>query len=624
MASKDTLFRKLDARVPLWPDEPAYALAGRLARRNGVNSLVSFGGDQGLGILDMIYGRRNAEIAALAGADFADIEKATFRVLVSEERVRINDEVLHREDWSYGNLRICPHCLRDDMDRKDSRSDFLPHIRSWWNLTHISVCPIHSIELSDHHLDSLKVDRFCWDIRLAARCQRGANKAVDDTRVESYILGRLGFMPRLPSAILDGLPLWNALRALERIGVAILVGVRHWSPFSNDRDRRKALCAGYTVLSGGDRVFSAFLDTLVASAEVSHGKWGPRVVYGRLYEWLAYSTRDKAYDPLRALISEHALNNFPLAPDDTLFGQAVGRRRIYTLWHASRAIGTVSSSGRRLFKALGHLPPSEEIKPSWKTFLRSQVVHETQEQLRDRMGYDDARAYLGLPRGPMLSLYQEDILKPFLGPSAGVKDIIYRKRELDQFISTVIGRAITVEAAAGNLYNVVEAAKRGQTSTSALVRYLLSGRLKCAGRLVSAKGLMAALVDLREIRVIRKLEFEIQDEQTIDSCRRRLGVTWVVMERLITLDFITVIPTRTGIKNKTRGLVDVQSFDRFVATYVRATEIAAIQRTHVRTLVAELRQRGMAPAIEKKDAGQYFYRRSDLAKARLGTNSIAN
>jgi hypothetical protein len=609
---------RLNATVPLWPDEPAYALANRLARRNGVNSLASFGGDHGIPFREILHGKRNAEIALLAGADPTSLDRVTFRVAPNEERVRINGEDLHRDDWSYARLRVCPNCLKHDLERQDSRSDFLPHIRTWWNLARVSACPIHRVELieGDPERPSLKTDHLRLDVRFAAGDQcdftRVASKTVDDVRAESYVLGRLGFMPPVSSTVLDSLPLWNAIRLIDRVGAVAAAGVRGYTSFGGDVDQRDALSAGYAVFAEGKESFFRFLDGLVASAEVKNGKWGPRVVYGRVYEWLSHDTRHNAYDPIRELVREHALDNLPLGPDDLIFGQPVGNRRIYTLWHASRAIGTVSSSGRRIFRALCHLPPSEDAKPEWRILFRSHVVDEVKEQTRDRISYNDAMAYLGLPRGPMLSLYKERILKPFLDASADVKEHSFRKRDLEAFMETVMGGAPVLESATDDVCNVVLAGKRSQTSTPTVLRALLSGRLRCIGRLASATGLMAALVDLREVRAMRDSEIAVDQSRTINACRRQLGVTWVVMERLIALGLIAVSSADMGLRNRKRGLVDEQKFREFVTTYVRATEVAASRGTHVRTLVPGLRRLGIEPAIEKRDVGQYFYRRSDV------------
>ncbi|WP_157284893.1 TniQ family protein [Bradyrhizobium yuanmingense] len=614
---------RLNASVPLWPDEPAYALASRLARRNGVNSLESFGGDHGIPLREILHGHRNAEIAVLAGAKLFELDKATFRIAGKGERIWINNEVLHRDDWSHASLRICPNCLQGDLERQDSRRDFLPHIRSWWNLVRISVCPIHAVELVEcdrADAPSLKNGHLQFDVRFAAGPQcdftKLRPKRIADVRAETYILGRLGFMARLRSPVLDGLPLWNAIRLMDRMGAVAAAGIRGYTSFGGSVDQREALAAGYGVFANGKESFFRFLDGLVDSAEIRNGKWGPRAVYGRVYEWLSYETRDGAYDPVRELVREHALNNIPLAPHDLLFGKPVRARRVYTLWHASRAIGvSVSNPGRRIFRALGYLSPDDEAKPEWKILLRSAVVNETREQISDRMNYNEAMRYLGLPRGPMLNLYEKGILKPFLDVSMDLHEHIFRQRDLDRFVDSVIGDAPSIEGATSSTCNIVIAGKRSQTSTAEILEALLSGRLRCKGRLRSAKGLMKVLVDLVEVKTLRDCKAAIDLSKTIDACRKQLGVTCVVMERLIALGYIKISYAKIGLRNRQRGLVNEQSFRRFVATYARGTEIAKLRRTHVRTLVPELRRLGVRPAIEKRDVGQYFYRRVDLPKA---------
>lgn len=611
---------RLNASVPLWPDEPAYALASRLARRNGVNSLESFGGDHGIPLREILHGHRNAEIAVLAGVKVSELDKATFRVARKDDRIWVNNEVLHRDDWSHASLRICPSCLQSDLERQDSRRDFLPHIRSWWNLVPISVCPIHAIELVEWdraEAPSLKSGHVRLDVSFAAGLRRHftrpGRKRIEDVSAETYILGRLGFMPRLKSTVLDGLPLWNAIRLMDRMGAVAAGGIHGYTSFGGSVGRREALAAGYGLFAEGKEGFFRFLDDLVKSAEIRNGKWGPRRVYGRVYKRLSYETRDSAYDPIRELVREHAVDNLPLRPSDLLFGKPVRYRRAYTLWHASRAIGvTVSNAGRRIFRALGYLSSDDAAKPEWQLLLKSHIVDDTRAQISDRMNYNQAMRYLGLPRGPMLNLYEKGILKPFLDVSMDLHHHIFRRRDLDSLLTAVMGDAPSVEVAASTTCNIVIAGKRSQTSSAEILQAMLSGRLKCKGHLRSAKGLMKVLVDLEEVKALRDFKAAIDHSRTIDACRRQLCVTWVVMERLIALGYIRVSLENIGLRNRTRGLVDEKSFKEFVAAYVRGTEIAKLRRTHVRTLVPELRRLGVRPAIDRRDVGQYFYRRADL------------
>lgn len=614
------LHRPFNASVPLWDDEPAYALAKRLARRNGVRSLQSFASDHGLPRNEIVDGRRNAEIAVFAGAEVAKLDAVTFRC-DDDERVRLNGEVLHRDDWSYTSLRVCPACLKGDLERQDSRVDFLPHIRSWWNVVRISVCPLHGVALmeSDPADPSMKIDHESLDVRYAAgsQCDLAMTAAthVDDVRAEAYLLGRLGFMPRVVSTILDGLPLWNAIRVMDRIGAVAAAGVRSFTSFGGEVGVREALVVGYEVIAGGRESFFRFLDDLVASADIQQGKWGPRVVYGRVYEWLSHDTRSDAYDPIRELVREHAMDKIPLGPEDLLFGRPFGERRVYTLWHASKAMGVVPTAARRILRALGHLDDTSEGKQNWQIALKSSVIEKVSGELRDAITLNQARDHLALPRAPMAALCDAGLLKPFLHLSTGVKEHVFRVRDLDDFVGGLLSDAPELHDA-GDLCDVVLAGKRAQTSTLEIVSALIDGRLHCAGRLKGAAGMMRILVDLERVKELRDTGAVLDEGRSVEAARETLGLTWEVIGKLIRFGHLDVTSANTGLRNRSRMLIAPETLAEFSKTYVTATEIAAERRTHVRTLVQSLRREGIEPAIGKDEVGQYFYRRDDLANRR--------
>jgi hypothetical protein len=602
--------------VPLWADEPAYALANRLARRNGVNSLASFGGDHAIPYREIIRGLRNAEIADLSGAEEHDLDKSTFRV--EGERVHLNGEMLHVDDWSYSSLRVCPSCIRRDLSCNDGRKDYLPHVRSWWNLPAVTVCPIHRQALLDRHpaCPEVPINHLSLNIRFIAEgigdFANASSEAVADVRAEAYLLGRLGFMPRIFNPILDPLPLYNAIRLMDRFGAVAAAGVRGFTAFGGDVDVRKALAAGYAVFADGNAGLFRFLDQLVTAADIPMGKWGPRVVYGRIYEWLSHDTRDTAYDHVRKLVREHALNHIPLAGDDLLFGLPVGERRIYTLWHASRSIGVGPSATRRILKALGHLDESADGRPNWEITLRKSVVEKVAAELNDRTSFNEARDYLGLPRMPMASLCDSGILVPFLHVSTGVKEHVFRRRDLDAFVEALMRDAPVVKDP-GNFYDVISAGKRAESSTAEVVSSLIDGRLRCAAKLAGAIGMMQILVDLDHVKALRNAGANVDESRTMEAGRRKLGLTWLVFGRLVQLGYIDATSVGIGIRNRSRNLIDLRSLEAFSSTYVSAAAIAAERRTHVRTLVRQLRQQGIEPAINNKEVGQYFYRRSTFA-----------
>jgi hypothetical protein len=191
---------------------------------------------------------------------------------------------------------------------------------------------------------------------------------------------------------------------------------------------------------------------------------------------------------------------------------------------------------------------------------------------------------------------------------------MFRRRDLDVLVASLIGNAPVYKKPSDDLCNIVIAGKRSQTSTVDVVSALMDGLIKCRGYLGSAIGLMRILVDLEEVKAIQGASVPEPSGLSIDVCRRTLGITWPVMSNLVRLGHFRVTRALWA-RNRKRTMVDEDSFHEFVATYISATEVAASRKTHVRTLVPELRQSNIEPAIAKSDAGQYFYRRSDLVAA---------
>ncbi|ABE37268.1 hypothetical protein RPD_0028 [Rhodopseudomonas palustris BisB5] len=619
--------RPLACRGPLWTDEPAYARANRLALMNGINSLASFGGEMRIPYRQIIWGWRNAEIAALAGMDPANLGAVTFRV-GDDDRVRLGDEVLHIDDWSYNVLRVCPACLRSDFERESRFPDLLPHIRSWWNLDAIEVCPLHRTPLLGGNPDIFghRNDPKILDVRFVAGvdCDLSSLQVevgiVEDVRAESYILGRLGFMPRVRSEILDDLPLWNAIRLMDRFGAVAAAGVRGFTSLGGSVSKREALSAGYAVFADGKDGLFCLLDRLVADADVARGKWGPRVAYGRIYEWLSHDTREEAYDPVRELVRQHAIDNIPMAAGDLVFDRPIGDRHVFTLWHVSRELKTTPSATRRILKAMGHLSPDDDVKENWQVLLRKPVVDQVTADLADWLGFNEARALLGLPRAPMDALLQSGVLKAFLSVSTGVAEHIFRRRDLDAFMTSLVGGAPFSRKTEG-LCDVVQAGRRSGTSTTDVVAALLAGRLTCCGRLSSATGMMQVLVDIEAVRALRASGEVRRPGMTVEDARRKLGVTWPVVSNLIGLGLIKTIETRAGPKNRKQSFIEDSELEAFTAEFVSATEIAEARKTHVRVLVPALRKQGIEPAIEKTAVGQYFYTREKFTLSRAVVES---
>ncbi|WGD52445.1 TniQ family protein [Bradyrhizobium sp. CB1650] len=308
----DARRQPLDTRVVLFTDEPAFALAQRLARRNGASSLSDFCSDMGLSHADVVQGRATARIAELAKADPVVLEGTTF-VRQDRKTVRLGNEVLKSSDWSFRSLRTCPKCLEEDIEFGKGDPDYRAHVRSWWNLAFIYVCPFHNILLITYHPDDAKktLDPEALDVRFAAGDEHDLafaplEKGALGAEVEKYLLGRLGFMTSVKHKSLDSLALRHAVDLMDRIGAAAVGGTFAHTNRDGTVSRREALSAGYAILSDGRAGLVRLFERIREEASAAEDEWIPKAQYGLLYAWLFHlSTRDiEGYEPIRELMLE--------------------------------------------------------------------------------------------------------------------------------------------------------------------------------------------------------------------------------------------------------------------------------------------------------------------------------
>jgi hypothetical protein len=161
----------------------------------------------------------------------------------------------------------------------------------------------------NNHEQSLNPEAL--DVRFAANeeCDLAdfpvAERRVSNAKPESYVLGRLGFMPPSNNGTLDSLSLADAIQLLDHIGAAAIGGA--YAHTSDGKvSPREALVAGYTIVEGGRPALVRLFENLKTQAGADKDQWIPRANYGRLYAWLFnVSTRDvAAYDPVRRLMLE--------------------------------------------------------------------------------------------------------------------------------------------------------------------------------------------------------------------------------------------------------------------------------------------------------------------------------
>lgn len=609
----------LPLRVEIFDDEPAWSLAFRLARRQGIDNIKGFCSENGLSWDDVLMGRATASVAQMAGADVSRVERAT-PVRAPKGEAVLNGERI--ADWDFGtaSVGVCPGCLREDLINLPGPTDFRTHWRAWWKLRFARACPFHRVRLVCERSDGGALDALALDPRRAAGpmvdLAEAVSESVEDVRGEAYLLGRLGYGCRTSMPILDRMPFKAAMRTLDRFGAVATGGLQAYTSFDGEVDPHDALAAGATIFAGGREGVDRFLDRLVASHEPLRGQWGPRQAYGQIYAWLErerYAGNDDL-KPIRDIVAAHALATIPVNPNEELFGEKIGERRLFALHHVWKETGIHTLRLRAVLQGLGLIDEAQAALPDWRIILDRTQVDLVRSLADEEVTQDGAFAMLGIGRGPRVSLLDGAFPTP-AARSGSEGRFIYRRSDLEGWIARLQGEAPIVDAAPPDAADIVEVGKRTQRSAGDVVKALLDGRLRAAARVTGAAPFMSILVDVPTARSVFHAEIRRDAMMTTAEAVKALSSTHYVLVALIEGGHLPA--TRAPAVGGRRLRVDIARADvsAFAEQFISAKQAAAHVGLHSRTVREKLAGEGIVPAIKLPAfPASFFYLREQVMR----------
>lgn len=211
------------------PGEPASGYARRLAEANGCDWRSNPFASRGVSTTLLARGDTRALVPFLGRGMVDGIDRYSPRRM-RDGHISLNGEKLEPAQVFYERQRYCVACWADDAAGETGGQFPMRHLRCWWSVAAVTVCPIHNVRLNDRCLQCDRTIRLAGGRVTVCRC--GANLAqstrivVDAhaTAADTYVVGRLGGCSRVPHAILDTLPLCDAIALMQRLGCCVSAG----------------------------------------------------------------------------------------------------------------------------------------------------------------------------------------------------------------------------------------------------------------------------------------------------------------------------------------------------------------------------------------------------------------
>lgn len=456
--------------LPYDPAETADSFARRLGQMHIGRDARRLLADLGIGHREWLSGERDAvtALATKAGVDTGALMQGVFHRCQRYREFR-------GEAWSADFVRaegdrVCPECLREDARAPEP---WAIKGRIAWRLRAVYTCPVHGCALISSAPDGAPVEASVFS--LTAAMSGPVPVSQTPSPLETCIMRRLDGIPTGAGAWLDQQTIEQAARACEMLGATFSKGLHYHHKGLTDEDWREAGAVGYEIAREGPEAVTEALGQIASMSTSTAGQAGPKAAYGRLYEWLAYTTPVVDLGPIKHLLREHILNTMIVEPDEVLLGQRVEGRRLHSVHSLSVATGLHRKRLRKIMVQSGFAS-----NDSWDTAANRLVfpAAEAERLCRDVAGsvcLNRLPEAIGCSRTQAESVFREGVIKSIVGSDAGVgiAKLAFAQDDVTRFLSHL--ENLPVQAPAAGLIDVVSATKRTGRSTGEILGAVLTG-----------------------------------------------------------------------------------------------------------------------------------------------------
>jgi hypothetical protein len=603
--------RALRLTVPLGAGETPASYASRLAARNGLTAR-EFCHDWGIRFQAVVDGDPAAveTISVLGGVDRSTLMDNSF-IRIGKRNFSLRGERLMHYMLRRTRLHVCPACLCDDVR---SHPELAPHIavqcRAAWLIDAIKTCPLHNLGLMQiaEALPQDSIHDWALNIEPAvARLDGFVERASarPPSSLENYVLARLGGARSTP--LPDSLELHAAIRTCNVIGAVELFGRKVSLRNLSDFEWWCAGAAGFQIVRKGAEGVRSLLDLLQSTYPYKRtGRDGPQATFGRIYQWLEFRAKSRAYDPVRAIVGQHIRDNQPIAPGDFVFGSLVVERSIHSVNSLSKDSKIHPKRLRKLLYAAGIISDDQMTLNDNLTLFDAKQAESVIRPAAGAISLGAAGQHLNAPRSQIELLAENRFIKPCM-PVSGSAKIRYAIGDLDHFLEKLLEKASPVRTVKFPQATIPRAAKFACCSAATVVQLILSKKLSWVGADTASRGYLSVLVDSDEVR--RKTRGDSHGGLTMQETSAVINSRPEVVSALVGEGHLATFMAKGMVNHNLHRFIKPSEAARFRKEFISLFELARKKRQSMKAVKNRLEAKGIRPEFDATKIGVTFYRR---------------
>lgn len=554
--------KKLPLTVDLAPGESATSFGSRLARRNGVQRLITFCSDVGIDYFALANGdpQEVARLAALGGVDPAALQTGTPQ-LVEPGWFRLGQERIKFTAFSRTSLRSCPACLAEGQPLDHSAH------RGLWQLTSIRTCPVHACYLVP--LPPRQNGNDTFDVmRLLERYipVPASAAAIDDLEFERYLCQRVLAGPR--HGWLDQLPFHVASQTCEGFGLLLRCGAEARRDLAGPADWAAAGSAGFQILRHGLDSFRVALKQIQLSHPIDSTLYRTR--FRVFFEWLRYRDDDPDFDVIRDVVRDFVFRNFPIAEGQIVLGRPCPEQYVHSLATAKSSFGISAwKLGRRLAE-LGHADRGTGKRYVLRDYVPTAVVQGLATEVGSLLNATEAAQAIGIDRILLAKLTDHKLVQRYYQDHNASP--LYHPEHLHHFLNR-LRHLVRCGGEDGEAVDILTAARRVSVPTERVIKIILEHRLP----LWASRSSTATLRDLKiSVPILRQaLNATPEDAVKPTQVAKALGINIRTVRALIDQGLLKPSLVRERQSGRTRRYVSAKSVEAFASEHVTVVDLAA-------------------------------------------------
>jgi hypothetical protein len=486
MTLHESMLRPFSRWLQPFPDESALGYFRRLVANEEHNSAAVYAREIGL---DGVHPDPEKILQAVLTLPMDEMWKDRLRnatPMSRGNRIALAGQELRPRQFSITARRFCPGCLYEAA-----------YDRTWWDVVAVQRCPVHDEPIVNRDEEG-RIQRWWWpypgESRWGGALARRCHRADGVISIEKYIVGRLGFGPKLVAPILDSFSLADAIDGCRFAGRMVS---GKWSeaagliPAEAPDDFYEL---GFSVLCGNRADCVESVKAWIRAEFPAHVRErGHYIVFGALNK-----KRDNVLSPTLAEFFQRVMRKAQSAanrPVQRVFTEEEFYADDVGMIALAKRLGIRCRAASNIAKRIGVLPN----RPSSRTRIRfaPDEVEQIDEFINGLVTYADAAKILGLP------LYQ---VKPLVDSGhlqrlpriccRGSREAALIRSEVHELLRRTTEN-VPVVSSSGTT-GLVSAAARLGMEAGLLASLVVSGRIKAVGR---AEGPLA----FRNLRFARSM-----------------------------------------------------------------------------------------------------------------------